>query len=145
MSKIDILNPNLYNFKLDFEQFIHDKIIPQKKVEQSHDTIKKRRNANDIKFGSCNREVCVFSHSQSVNSNKFRKECRSYERGFCKYGPTCKYKHTRRVLCDLYLTGFCTRGPTCPNAHPRHFINSLKSSSRVYRNTRKTLVMGLPN
>lgn len=38
------------------------------------------------KFGSCNREVCVFSHSQSINSNKSRKECRSYERGFCKYG-----------------------------------------------------------
>jgi hypothetical protein len=141
MSKIDILRPNLYDFKLDFEQFIHDEIMPQKKVEQSHglyfkyvkynlsiqlkkkisllDKIKQRRSANDIvckhwligscfrincpylhsyefdnmplcptlrKFGSCNREVCVFSHSQSVNSNKSRKECRSYERGFCKYG-----------------------------------------------------------
>ncbi|RGB35607.1 hypothetical protein C1646_699315 [Rhizophagus diaphanus] len=173
MSKIDIFRPNLYNFKLDFEQFIHDKIIPQKKVEQSHDTIKKRRSANDIvckhwligscfrincpylhsyefdnmplcptlkKFGSCNREVCVFSHSQSINSNKSRKECRSYKRGFCKYGSTCKYKHTRRVLCDLYLTGFCTRGPTCSNAHPRHFTNSPK-----YRNTRKSMVISLPN
>ena len=38
------------------------------------------------KFGSCNREVCVFSHSLSINSNKSRKECRAYERGFCKYG-----------------------------------------------------------
>ncbi|CAG8454509.1 16708_t:CDS:2 [Funneliformis caledonium] len=119
MSKIDIFKPNLDNFKFDFEQFIHTEAIIQKKIERSHETIKRRRNANDIvckhwligscfrinctylhsyefdnmpycptmkKFGSCNRDVCVFSHSLGVNSNKSQKKCRAYERGFCKYG-----------------------------------------------------------
>uniref|UniRef100_A0A8C0FXH9 Cleavage and polyadenylation specificity factor subunit 4 n=1 Tax=Bubo bubo TaxID=30461 RepID=A0A8C0FXH9_BUBBB len=30
-----------------------------------------------------------------------------------KFGPLCKYQHTRRVMCTNYLVGFCPEGPKC--------------------------------
>uniref|UniRef100_A0A8C4TSL0 Cleavage and polyadenylation specificity factor subunit 4 n=1 Tax=Falco tinnunculus TaxID=100819 RepID=A0A8C4TSL0_FALTI len=32
---------------------------------------------------------------------------------FSKFGPLCKYKHTRRLMCANYLVGFCPEGPKC--------------------------------
>lgn len=31
----------------------------------------------------------------------------------CVTGPSCKYKHRRRVMCANYLVGFCPEGPNC--------------------------------
>lgn len=45
--------------------------------------------------------------------------CTAYERGFCRAGPKCTFRHNFRQFCPLYLTGFCPNGPTCPLGHPR--------------------------
>lgn len=41
-------------------------------------------------------------------------------RPFYLTGPSCKYKHVRRLMCQNYLTGFCSLGPDCPNGHPKY-------------------------
>ncbi|PNI89711.1 CPSF4 isoform 10, partial [Pan troglodytes] len=47
------------------------------------------------------------------------KDCPWYDRGFCKHGPLCRHRHTRRVICVNYLVGFCPEGPSCKFMHPR--------------------------
>ncbi|NXA35883.1 CPSF4 factor, partial [Eudromia elegans] len=62
------------------------------------------------KFGECNNKECPFLH---IDATTRATGCPWYDRGFCKHGPLCKYKHTRRVLCTNYLVGFCPEGPKC--------------------------------
>ncbi|XP_010170767.2 putative cleavage and polyadenylation specificity factor subunit 4-like protein [Antrostomus carolinensis] len=62
------------------------------------------------KFGECSNKDCPFLHIDATTSTM---GCPSYDRGFCRHGPLCKYKHTRRVMCDNYLVGFCPEGPKC--------------------------------
>jgi len=45
-------------------------------------------------------------------------DCPWYDRGFCRHGPNCKNRHTRKVLCQNYLCGFCPEGPRCTLSHP---------------------------
>ncbi|XP_010209387.1 PREDICTED: putative cleavage and polyadenylation specificity factor subunit 4-like protein [Tinamus guttatus] len=62
------------------------------------------------KFGECSNKDCPFLH---IDATTHDTGCPWYDRGFCKHGPLCKYKHTRRVLCTNYLVGFCPEGPRC--------------------------------
>ncbi|NXX98907.1 CPSF4 factor, partial [Centropus bengalensis] len=62
------------------------------------------------RFGECNNKGCPFLHVDVTISTV---GCPSYDRGFCRHGPLCKYKHTRRVMCANYLAGFCPEGPKC--------------------------------
>ncbi|NXA84820.1 CPSF4 factor, partial [Thryothorus ludovicianus] len=62
------------------------------------------------KFGECSNKDCPFLHGDATASTA---GCPSYDRGFCRHGPLCKYKHTRRVMCANYLVGFCPEGPKC--------------------------------
>ncbi|NXQ34983.1 CPSF4 factor, partial [Alaudala cheleensis] len=62
------------------------------------------------KFGECSNKDCPFLHVDATASTL---GCPWYDRGFCKHGPLCKYKHTRRVMCANYLVGFCPEGPKC--------------------------------
>jgi len=48
----------------------------------------------------------------------FLQDCPWYDRGFCRHGPNCKNRHTRKVLCQNYLCGFCPEGPRCTLSHP---------------------------
>ncbi|XP_062448078.1 putative cleavage and polyadenylation specificity factor subunit 4-like protein [Rhea pennata] len=66
------------------------------------------------KFGECSNKECPFLH---VNATARATGCPWYDRGFCRHGPLCKYKHTRRVLCTNYLVGFCPEGPKCKFIH----------------------------
>uniref|UniRef100_A0A672UR35 Cleavage and polyadenylation specificity factor subunit 4 n=1 Tax=Strigops habroptila TaxID=2489341 RepID=A0A672UR35_STRHB len=59
------------------------------------------------KFGECSNQDCPFLHMMPA------KGCPWYDRGFCRQGPLCKYRHTRRVMCANYLVGFCPEGPNC--------------------------------
>uniref|UniRef100_A0A7M4FKT4 Cleavage and polyadenylation specificity factor subunit 4 n=1 Tax=Crocodylus porosus TaxID=8502 RepID=A0A7M4FKT4_CROPO len=62
------------------------------------------------KFGECSNKECPFLHLDSASRAK---DCPWYDEGFCKHGPLCRYKHTRRVVCTNYLAGFCPNGPRC--------------------------------
>ncbi|NWZ71361.1 CPSF4 factor, partial [Acrocephalus arundinaceus] len=62
------------------------------------------------KFGDCSDKDCPFLH---VGGTASPVGCPWYDRGFCRHGPLCKYKHTRRVMCANYLVGFCPEGPKC--------------------------------
>ncbi|NWT41438.1 CPSF4 factor, partial [Chroicocephalus maculipennis] len=60
------------------------------------------------KFGECSNKDCPFLHINASATG-----CPWYDRGFCRHGPLCKYKHMRRVMCTNYLVGFCPEGPKC--------------------------------
>uniref|UniRef100_A0A8B9TDS2 Cleavage and polyadenylation specificity factor subunit 4 n=1 Tax=Anas platyrhynchos TaxID=8839 RepID=A0A8B9TDS2_ANAPL len=68
------------------------------------------------KFGECSNKECPFLH---IDPESKIKDCPWYDRGFCKHGPLCRHRHTRRVICVNYLVGFCPEGPTCKFMHPR--------------------------
>ncbi|NWT79717.1 CPSF4 factor, partial [Lanius ludovicianus] len=61
-------------------------------------------------FGECSNKDWPFLH---VGATASTVGCPWYDRGFCRHGPRCKYKHTRRVMCANYLVGFCPEGPKC--------------------------------
>ncbi|NXF71408.1 CPSF4 factor, partial [Sclerurus mexicanus] len=63
------------------------------------------------KFGECSNKDCPFLHVDATPRDTVG--CPWYDRGFCRHGPRCKYKHTRRVMCANYLVGFCPEGPKC--------------------------------
>ncbi|XP_057239209.1 putative cleavage and polyadenylation specificity factor subunit 4-like protein [Malurus melanocephalus] len=64
--------------------------------------------------GECSNKDCPFPHVDGTASTV---GCPWYDRGFCRRGPLCKYKHTRRVMCSNYLVGFCPEGPKCKFVH----------------------------
>ncbi|KAJ8363994.1 hypothetical protein SKAU_G00128250 [Synaphobranchus kaupii] len=68
------------------------------------------------KFGECSNKECPFLH---IDPESKIKDCPWYDRGFCKHGPDCRHRHTRRVICMNYLVGFCPDGRTCKFMHPR--------------------------
>ena len=43
-----------------------------------------------LKYGECREMDCPFKHSTEEI-----KECNMFKLGFCIYGPTCRYKHTK--------------------------------------------------
>ncbi|XP_072415172.1 putative cleavage and polyadenylation specificity factor subunit 4-like protein [Chiloscyllium punctatum] len=67
------------------------------------------------KYGECNKQECPFLH---LNSRMQIPDCPWYDRGFCKYGPLCKNKHTRKIICENYLAGYCPEGTACKFSHP---------------------------
>uniref|UniRef100_A0A3B4AXN1 Cleavage and polyadenylation specificity factor subunit 4 n=1 Tax=Periophthalmus magnuspinnatus TaxID=409849 RepID=A0A3B4AXN1_9GOBI len=68
------------------------------------------------KFGECSNKECPFLH---IDPESKIKDCPWYDRGFCKHGPDCRHRHTRRVICVNYLVGFCPEGKSCKFMHPR--------------------------
>ncbi|XP_034292453.1 cleavage and polyadenylation specificity factor subunit 4 [Pantherophis guttatus] len=68
------------------------------------------------KYGECSNKECPFLH---IDPESKIKDCPWYDRGFCKHGPLCRHRHTRRVICVNYLVGFCPEGPACKFMHPR--------------------------
>lgn len=73
------------------------------------------------KFNACTNKECTFLH---IDPGSKKKDCPWYDRGFCRHGPNCRHKHTKRVMCVNYLAGFCPQGPECRHVHPKqHNIN----------------------
>ncbi|NWW94831.1 CPSF4 factor, partial [Rhynochetos jubatus] len=60
--------------------------------------------------GDFSNKDCPFLHVDVTTSTV---GCPWYDRGFCRHGPLCRYKHTQRVMCANYLVGFCPEGPKC--------------------------------
>uniref|UniRef100_A0A7E4VF60 Cleavage and polyadenylation specificity factor subunit 4 n=1 Tax=Panagrellus redivivus TaxID=6233 RepID=A0A7E4VF60_PANRE len=71
------------------------------------------------KYKACSNKECPFRH---IDPESKIKDCPWYDRGFCRHGPYCKYRHRRRILCDAYLVGFCPEGPNCAQFHPPNTI-----------------------
>lgn len=69
------------------------------------------------KFNACTNKECTFLHIDPATK---KKDCPWYDRGFCRHGPNCRHKHTKRVMCMNYLAGFCPLGPDCRHVHPKH-------------------------
>jgi len=67
------------------------------------------------RYNACSNKECTFRH---IDPESKIKDCPWYDRGFCRHGPYCKYRHRRRILCDAYMVGFCPEGPDCPHFHP---------------------------
>ncbi|XP_064529317.1 cleavage and polyadenylation specificity factor subunit 4 isoform X2 [Pseudopipra pipra] len=81
------------------------------------------------KFGECSNKECPFLH---IDPESKIKDCPWYDRGFCKHGPLCRHRHTRRVICVNYLVGFCPEGPACKfmQGHPKSLEScSLKTTT----------------
>lgn len=66
-------------------------------------------------YGECTNKDCIFLHTRPEEKIA---DCPWYDRGFCKHGPRCRNRHTRRTLCTKYLAGVCVDGPDCKFAHP---------------------------
>ncbi|XP_032899865.1 cleavage and polyadenylation specificity factor subunit 4-like [Amblyraja radiata] len=62
------------------------------------------------KYGECSKRECPFLH---IDSEVKIHDCPWYGQGFCKNGPLCKNKHTKKVMCVNYLVGFCSEGTGC--------------------------------
>jgi len=76
-----------------------------------------------MKFGECvNGDECIYQH---IDPERQRPECPWYNRGFCRAGPHCRFKHVRKAVCQLYLNGFCPAGLNCTNGHPRFEVPDL--------------------
>lgn len=59
---------------------------------------------------------CLYLHIDPMSKIPV---CPDYEVGFCKLGPECPNRHTRKTMCPNYVTGFCPDGPECGMGHPR--------------------------
>nr|XP_038021529.1 putative cleavage and polyadenylation specificity factor subunit 4-like protein isoform X3 [Anas platyrhynchos] len=81
------------------------------------------------KFGECSIKDCPFLHVDTTVDNS--RACPWYDRGFCRNGPSCKYKHRRRVMCANYLVGFCPEGPNCKFMHADRKVTMLASVGRI--------------
>jgi cleavage and polyadenylation specificity factor subunit 4 len=67
------------------------------------------------KYNACSNKECPFRH---IDPESKIKDCPWYDRGFCRHGPYCKYRHRRRIMCEAYMVGFCPEGLECPHFHP---------------------------
>mmetsp|Transcript_3752 Transcript_3752/g.12518 ORF Transcript_3752/g.12518 Transcript_3752/m.12518 type:complete len:767 (-) Transcript_3752:38-2338(-) len=67
-------------------------------------------------YGECTNKDCIFLHTRTEEKVS---DCPWYDRGFCKHGPRCRNRHTRKTVCVHYLAGFCPNGPDCKFAHPQ--------------------------
>ena len=78
-------------------------------------------------FGECNTKDCTFKHLRPEEKTT---ECEWYARGFCKHGPRCHHRHTRKKPCPKYLAGVCVDGPNCQFGHPKYELPSIVSGGR---------------
>ena len=104
------------------------------------------------KFGQCMNKECAFLHldPESKIRGQFTallklaernieyfslhiSDCPWYDRGFCRHGPNCKNRHTRKVLCQNYLCGFCPEGPRCTLSHPTFELPNSNEHAPVQR------------
>ena len=67
-------------------------------------------------FGECGNKECIFLH---IRPEEKTTECPWYARGFCKHGPRCRHRHTRKKPCPKYLAGLCPDGAECQFGHPK--------------------------
>ena len=70
-----------------------------------------------VTMGECNNKDCILQH---ISPEQKTTDCPWYARGFCKHGPRCRHRHTRKEPCPRYLAGVCPDGPLCTFGHPKY-------------------------
>ncbi|KAJ3044102.1 hypothetical protein HDV00_003206 [Rhizophlyctis rosea] len=79
------------------------------------------------KYGECSNPECMYLH---IDPESKVGECVWYQRGFCRLGPQCRYKHTRKAVCQAFLTGFCPKGDQCNLGHPKYEVPNATNVER---------------
>jgi len=79
------------------------------------------------RFTDCSNKDCPFLH---IDPESKIKDCPWYDRGFCRHGPSCRHRHTRRVMCINYMSGFCPEGPECKFMHPQFELPSIETGAQ---------------
>ncbi|KAI1309429.1 Cleavage and polyadenylation specificity factor subunit 4 [Halotydeus destructor] len=80
------------------------------------------------RFKACSNKECPFLH---IDPESKIRDCPWYDRGFCRHGPNCRHRHTRRVMCVNYLCGFCPEGPSCKYVHPRFELPTADANQAI--------------
>ena len=83
------------------------------------------------KYNACSNKECPFRH---IDPESKIKDCPWYDRGFCRHGPYCKYRHRRRIMCEAFMVGFCPEGPDCPHFHPPNTLPPPEQPTLVVNN-----------
>uniref|UniRef100_T1IGR2 Cleavage and polyadenylation specificity factor subunit 4 n=1 Tax=Strigamia maritima TaxID=126957 RepID=T1IGR2_STRMM len=74
------------------------------------------------KYRVCNNVDCQFLH---IDPESKITACPWYDRGHCRRGPSCRYRHTRKVICENYLSGLiCPKKENCKFAHPKFELST---------------------
>ncbi|PRD24462.1 UNVERIFIED_CONTAM: cpsf4 [Trichonephila clavipes] len=84
------------------------------------------------RFNACSNKECPFLH---IDPEAKIKDCPWYDRGFCRHGPNCRHRHTRRVICPNYMCGFCIEGPNCKFMHPKFDLPIQDPGQQPKKNT----------
>lgn len=84
------------------------------------------------RFHACSNKECPFLH---IDPESKIRDCPWYDRGFCRHGPNCRHRHTRRVACINYLCGFCLDGPDCKFIHPRFELPQTDAAQQIKKGT----------
>ncbi|XP_073416368.1 putative cleavage and polyadenylation specificity factor subunit 4-like protein isoform X2 [Dendrobates tinctorius] len=105
-----------FAFEKDVEGQRGSQILPFQGMDKSGAAVCDFFIQGICKKGECSNKDCPFLHIDPASKIK---DCPWYDRGFCKHGPACKHRHTRRVMCTNYLVGFCPEGPSCKYVHPK--------------------------
>ena len=53
-------------------------------------------------------------------------DCPWYDRGFCKHGPRCRNRHTRKTVCVHYLAGAPPLRPIRPSPKVRFWLGGIE-------------------
>ena len=92
-----------------------DDIIKRVQSEKANLLKSKRSNIYDVK----ERGERVRNDNRSVSkSDRALVKCKFYERGNCKNGETCQFRHPR-VECEKFSTNECRKGIYCKDKHSR--------------------------
>lgn len=84
------------------------------------------------RFHACSNKECPFLH---IDPESKIKDCPWYDRGFCRHGPNCRHRHTRRLLCVNYLCGMCPDGSNCKFVHPRFDLPTSEANQMLKKGT----------
>ncbi len=87
-----------------------------------------------LQDGNCLKgENCMLKHV-SPNEKRGKEACPYYERGFCKHGSACEFRHDRLKICEDYAFGFCPLGPNCTKYHFKNLVQDISSNLHILAN-----------
>ncbi|XP_045021121.1 putative cleavage and polyadenylation specificity factor subunit 4-like protein [Bubalus bubalis] len=79
-----------------------------------------------FKSGDCSNKERPFLHVKPAFKTQ---DCPGDDRGFCKHGPLCKYRHVRRTKCTNYLKLAPARKDPGTNLHTCQAAPGVRTSS----------------
>ena len=97
-------------------------------------------------------DKCEYRHNDQARDTE--KLCIHYQKGYCKTGPLCPYRHTiastvhphinkatvssgSRPQCRFYQQGTCNKGDACPFEHHEVNVNTADNDEHDSHTTKK--------